>query len=285
MQNTDEGRQLGGRNQSSSLRRALSILEALTEPTSDQSGLSLSQLASSIALNKSTLLRLLDPLLESRLAEHGPDGRYRLGVGAVTLGGAYLAGLDLRRQARPILERLARETGETIHLLVYGSGEMTYIEKIAGPSAIQMASRVGDRVPAYCTASGKVFLAHLPESHFDTAVAAGMPARTPNTITTPDALRRDLLAVRERGYGIDDIENEPDIRCVSAPVFDHNGHIVSAISTSGPATSVYGDHLIDLAKIVRHGADELSQRLGAPQNFSQITQGRDLKKKEEKVQA
>lgn len=253
------------RNDSSSVRRALTVLDALVTPTVEGPGASLVELSVQTGLNKSTLLRLLGPLKDSGLAEQRTDGRYRVGVGAVRLGGAYLSGFDLREAAKPILERLALETGETIHLLVYSQGEMTYIEKIAGPSSIQMASRVGDRVPAYCTASGKVFLAYLPPSNAEEVIAAGMPPRTPNTITDRESLLSELALIRQQGYGVDDIENEPDIRCVSTPVFDHNGDIVAAVSTSGPAARVQGDLVGELALLLRAGADELSQQMGMPQ--------------------
>ncbi|MET3922506.1 IclR family transcriptional regulator [Arthrobacter sp. UYEF20] len=265
MQNIEDEALPVKRNDSSSLRKALGILGALTGPTASGHGASLSELSLVLGMNKSTLLRLLEPLRDVQLVEQNRDGRYRLGVMAVTLGGAYLSGLDLREQARPILERLAAKTGETVHLLVYGEGQVTYIEKIAGPSSIQMASRVGDRAPAYCTASGKTFLAYLPFSEFEAVVAAGMPARTPHTITTPTRLLDELEAIREAGYAVDDIENELDIRCVSAPVFDHNGHIVAAISASGPETRIHGTIVAAVARAVRNGADDLSLRLGAPQ--------------------
>jgi DNA-binding IclR family transcriptional regulator len=256
------------RNDSSSLRKALSVVDALTEPTSRGEGMTLIQLSSTLEMNKSTLLRLLEPLRDSQLVEQGVDGRYRIGVHAVTLGGAYLSGLDLREQAKPILERLATETGETVHMLMYTNGEVTYIEKIAGPSSIQMASRVGDRAPAYCTASGKVFLAYLPQTEFNTVVAAGMPSRTENTITSPLRLLDELEKIRKVGYAIDDIENEPDIRCVSTPVFDHNGKIVAAVSMSGHASRIHGSAITQAAAIVRRGADEISARLGAVLNSS-----------------
>lgn len=255
------------RNRASSLRRALGILQSLIEPTSNRRGASLSELAASMDMSKSTLLRLIEPLRDAQLVERAPDGRYRVGVGAVTLGGAYLAGLDIRDEARPILEQLARETGETLHLLVYGRGQVTYIEKIDGPSSIQMASRVGDRMPAYSTASGKVFLAYLPDAHFEQAVAAGMPARTRNTITSRELLRKELEKTRERGFGFDDIENEPDIRCVSVPVFDNGGKIVAAISISGLAARICGTRIPELANIGQRGAEELSRRLGAPSSL------------------
>jgi DNA-binding IclR family transcriptional regulator len=252
------------RNKSSSLRRALGILQSLIEPTSTRQGASLSELATSTGMNKSTLLRLIEPLRDAQLVDHGPDGRYRVGVGAVSLGGAYLAGLDMREEARPILEQLARDTGETLHLLIYVEGEVRYVEKIDGPSSIRMASRIGDRMPAYCTASGKVFLAYLPEEHFEAAVAAGMPARTPNTITSSDLLREDLKKTRKRGFAIDDIENELDIRCLSVPVFDRTGQVAAAMSISGLAARIHGARITELANIVQRGAEQLSLRLGAP---------------------
>lgn len=272
MQNTSQHSAAPRRNDSSSLRKALSVVAALTEPTSRGEGMTLIQLSSTLEMHKSTLLRLLEPLRDSYLVEQGVDGRYRIGVHAVTLGGAYLSGLDLREQAKPILERLAAETGQTVHMLMYANGEVTYIEKIAGPSSIQMASRVGDRAPAYCTASGKVFLAYLPETEFNTVVAAGMPPRTENTITSPLQLLDELEKIREAGYAIDDIENEPDIRCVSTPVFDHNGKIVAAVSMSGHATRIQGSAIAQAAAIVRRGADEISARLGATLNSSSNTQ-------------
>jgi IclR family acetate operon transcriptional repressor len=251
------------RNKSSSVRRALGILQSLIEPTSNRRGASLGELAASLDMNKSTLLRLIEPLRDAQLVEQASDGRYRVGVGAVALGGAYLAGLDMRDEARPILEQLARETGETLHLLVYGQGEVSYVEKVDGPSSIQMASRIGDRVPAYCTAAGKVFLAYLPEADFEEAVAAGMPERTPNTITSREALREEVDKTRERGFGIDDIENEPDIRCVSVPVFDSSGQVAAAISISGLAARIDGIRIAELAQMLQRGARGISRRLGA----------------------
>jgi DNA-binding IclR family transcriptional regulator len=255
------------RNRSSSLRRALGILASLIEPTKSRRGASLSELAASNEMNKSTLLRLIEPLRDAQLVEQGPDGRYHVGVGAVTLGGAYLSGLDMRHEARPILQRLARATGETLHLLVYVRGEVSCIEKVAGPSSIQMASRIGDRMPAYCTASGKVLLAYLSELHFEEAVAAGMPARTPNTITSRELLREELNKTRARGFAIDNIENEPGIRCISLPIFATEGQIAAAMSVSAPAERIDGSRIAELVHILSGGAGQLSRRLGAPSTF------------------
>jgi len=194
-------------------------------------------------------------------------GRYSMGVRAVSLGSAYLNTLDLRTEAHDVLVRLAEESGETVHLMVYSEGQVVYLDKIAGRSPIQMASRIGDRAPVHCTASGKAMLAHLPEAELDRLLAAGLAARTENTITEPERLRAELDRIRESGYAVDDIENEYDIRCVSAPVFDSMGHVAAAISASGPAVRV-GEKTQELAALMMSGATQLSERLGASSQLS-----------------
>jgi DNA-binding IclR family transcriptional regulator len=253
-----------GRNNSTSLRRALRVLRALREPTAAGRGLSLSDLASVLTMNKSTLLRLIQPLRDYDLVTQDSEGRYRVGVGAVSLGDSYLAGLDLRTVARPVLESLAGQTSETVHLLIYNQAAMVYVDKVDGPSAIRMASRVGDQVPAYCTAAGKAVLAFLPESHLTEVIRAGMPARTPNTITSGRRLTAEVRKIRSAGYAVDDIENELEIRCVAAPVFDHDRKVSAAVSISGPVNRIGPDRVAVLADQVCEAAREVSLRLGAP---------------------
>lgn len=266
------------RNQSKSIRRALAVVQSMVGATSEGRSSSLSELAARNDLNKSTLLRLLEPLLEARLVERTSDAGYRIGLGAVNLGTAYLTGLDLRTVARPILEQIAHDSGETVHLLAYDRGQVCYIEKIVGRSSIQMASRIGERMPAYCTASGKVFLAHLPEAEVREVLAEGLPARTSNTITDPKALQQELANTRERGVGIDDCENELDIRCVSVPVFDNVGQVTAAISISGLAARMRGERMTELTAVVQAGAQDLSERLGAGNTLPESTLNDELDK-------
>jgi DNA-binding IclR family transcriptional regulator len=252
------------RNNSASLRRALSVLQALRRPTAAGTGLTLVQLAETLQMNKSTLLRLLRPLRDFDLVAQTADGRYRIGVGAVALGDSYVAGLDLRAAARPTLERLVEKAGETTHLLVYSRGEMVYVDKVDGPSTVRMASRVGDRMPCYCTASGKVFLAYMAPSPVEDVVRGGLVARTPNTITSGPKLKAELKRIRELGYGVDDVENEAEIRCVGAPVFGHDGQIAAAISISGPASRIVASRVPDLGQQAMAAGREVSLTLGAP---------------------
>lgn len=255
------------RNNSTSLRRALSVLRTLEGPTADGSGCALGELAGRLTMNKSTLLRLLQPLREEGLVAMDADGRYRIGLGAVSLGDSYLAGLDLRSTARPVLEKLSAETSETVHLLVYRDAGVVYVDKVDGASAVRMVSRVGDRMPAHCTAAGKAFLAFLPRAEVDATIASGMVARTSQTITTAAELETELRRVRHVGYAVDNVENEVEIRCVGAPVFDHECAVTAAISISGPQTRIRKARVAELGARLRVSTNELSVLLGAPSDF------------------
>ncbi|MGW6455751.1 IclR family transcriptional regulator [Streptomyces sp. NPDC055078] len=252
----------GRRNNSASLRRAISILLQLGEST-DGTGYTLAELCHELALNKSTSLRLLQPLLEARLVEHLPSGRYRLGWRIAQLGRAYLAGLDLPRGMHDILQKLGSQTRETVHLVVADFPNIVYIHKVDTPHPVRMFSRIGNSAPAYCTSVGKAMLAHAAPETVDLVIANGMPAHTPRTITTAEGLRDALAEIRQRGYAVDDIEHEEGIRCVAAPVFDHASACTTAISVSAPAERLPAEDLARLAPLVMAAANEISTRLGA----------------------
>jgi DNA-binding IclR family transcriptional regulator len=125
-----------------------------------------------------------------------------------------------------------------------------------------MHSRIGSRQPAYCTATGKAFLAHATDDVVEKVIAAGLPPRTPDTITSAERLRAELLLIRERGYAIDDVENEQDIRCVAAPVYDHSGAVTTAVSVSGTATRVTRDRVPELGALLTAATRAITESLG-----------------------
>lgn len=252
-----------GRNTSSSLRRALSIVMFLAEDRGHPRGATLTDLAEGLGLSKSTILRLLAPLREVRLVDQDAEnGRYQLGPQNAFLGQVYLERLDFREAAAPHLHELVDGIGETVHLVVFDPPEIVYIDKVESPQPVRMHSRIGSRQPAYCTAVGKAFLAYASPAVVDQVIARGMPPRTPATITTAGWLRAELAAVRERGYAIDDVENEREIRCVAAPVFDHSGAVATAISVSGPASRVTRDRVAEIGETLLASTRALSERLG-----------------------
>lgn len=253
------------RNRSASLRRALTLLHAIGGPDAEPAGLGLGELAAAAEVDKSTVLRLLAPLREFDLIETDEAGRYRLGVGLLRLGQAYLDRLDLRSVALPVLRELTATTGETAHLVLYQHPNVVYIEKVEADSAVQMRSRIGKVEPAASTGVGRAYLSHAPAAVIDAILAAGLTKRTPSTIVSTRKWRAELDAARERGYAIDDCENETEVRCVGAPILDHRGQPAAALSVAGPAWRLTRARAEQLGPLVAKAARSVSSRLGASQ--------------------
>ncbi|MCW2751252.1 MAG: IclR family transcriptional regulator [Aeromicrobium sp.] len=252
----------GTRNNSASLRRALSILMQLGDDTVG-TGFSIGELCTELGMNKSTVLRLVQPLIEARFVEQLPSGQYRLGWRNAQLGQVYLSGVDLHRSMRDVLVALSAETSETVHLVIADFPNIVYVDKVDSPHPVRMFSRIGSHLPAYCTSVGKAMLAHAPADVVTSVIRHGLPPRTANTITTAAALRTELELVKQQGFAIDDIENEEGIRCVAAPIFDQTGSCFSAISVSAPIERIPRESVPELAPLVMSAANEISRRLGA----------------------
>lgn len=252
------------RNHSSSLRRALAVLEYIRDHAGAGRGVALAQLAEALDMSKSTVLRLAAPLVETDLlARDRETGWFRLGHGALRLGQAYLSTLDLRAQAGEEARRLVREAGETVHLVVYDPPHVVYIDKVENETNLRMGSLIGSRAPAYCTAVGKAILAWLPDDAVEHAVGLGMPPVTRHTITDSAALRTELARIRERGYAVDDRENEPEVRCVGAPIFNHDDAVTAALSVSGLTSRITTARVRELGPRVAQAGLLISRALGS----------------------
>ena len=177
-----------------------------------------------------------------------------------------MEGLSLREEALEVLEALVAKTGETGHLGVRDGDHVVYVEKIESPQVVRLRSRVGLIAPLHSTALGKVLLAYEKDEEVEELFAGGVAPRTANTITALGEFRDELSAVRERGYAVDDGENEASIRCVAAPVFDYTGGIVASVSISGPEYRVSDGALEKFGNLTREAAGELSRRIGHRSN-------------------
>ncbi len=194
-----------------------------------------SEIAKATGLHKATAHRIMMTLLNGGFLERAPDGeRFRLGIRVVELGLGALRGLDLRRVAFPYMQQLVERFNETCDLGVFDRGRVLYIEVVHSEHSLTIAAQVGRRLPAYCTASGRVFLAYLPPEVVEPILNGPFDACTPKTITSPARLREELEATRQRGYALDDEEFEQGIRAVSAPIQDIDGNIIAALSMPGP---------------------------------------------------
>ena len=243
------------------LSRAFGILELLSD---DESGLTLGDLVKRTALHKSTVHRFLKAMEHHGYVERKPqDGTYILGLKLFALGSKALAQLDLHERAKPHLQRLVYETGETAHLCVLDEDEILYLEKVEATRTVRIPSTVGRRYPAHCGASGKAILAYMPEERIDDVIRTkGMTAYTKNTITTPAELKKALRLVQEQGYAFDDEEFEEGLKCLAAPVRNHAGQVIASIGIAGLAFRLTDDKIAALADSVMDTAQALSVELG-----------------------
>lgn len=251
----------GRRGTVQSVTRSIRLLEEIAESAE----IGLTELTRRTGLRPSTVHRLLATLIECGYVVQGPhSNRYRLGHRVAALSGTIDERLArLRAAARPSLTELRDEYDETTNLSVLDGLNIVYVDQLASARAVRMFTRIGSRVPAYATGAGKAMLAFAPEAVRAELLAAGPYERfASNTITTPERLAEELERVRKRGYALDREEYDEGVACAAAPIFDHTGGAIGAISVSGPASRMYRMDLTHLAEQVAEGALRTSRELG-----------------------
>lgn len=242
------------------LERVITILDCFQD---DKSRLGITEISKRVGLHKSTVHRLLEALASHRLLrqDSGTD-KYSLGMKLFELGSRAAGCFDVREHSMPVLEQLVAETGETAHLCVLDDNQVLYIEKFESAKTIRMPSRVGQRNPCHCTAVGKILLAYRPDA-LDCLLESGpLKQYTRNTISEPAKLRQELAWIRRVGYSIDNEEIEVGLKCVGAPVRNHAGEVIAAISIAGPNFRVTTDKLAALSDSVKKAANTLSEKMG-----------------------
>lgn len=197
--------------------------------------LSLGRLMERTSLPKSTVYRLTEQLVDLRWLERSASG-YRLGLKFFEIGGLVGARSRLRTNAMPHLQTLRDQVGQSVHLGVLDNHEVLILAKIWGLETA-MPTWDGGRMPAYCTATGKVLLAHTSQSVVNDVLASGLRRRTPATVVHPMVFLNGLEKIRKDGFATEYEENVAGLCCAAAPVLDHAGKVVAAVSVSGPLFS------------------------------------------------
>jgi DNA-binding IclR family transcriptional regulator len=241
------------------VRRAMALLKAFDD---DHPAWSLSELARAAGLNKTTAYRLLAALEREGLVGRAPDERYVLGPEIVVLGGRALRANNLRAVARPELERLAEAAGETASLEIRSGGEMLVIDEIAGGYLMSGVPDLGSRWPLHASSTGLAVLAYLPNETAAALLPRALPAITPATITNRTALRAELACVRERGYSVADETLEVGLVAIAAPIFDHDGRPIAALSIAGPRLRVTAECVPAFGERILIAARNVSANLG-----------------------
>jgi DNA-binding IclR family transcriptional regulator len=234
----------------------MQILSAFDSEHTDRG---VSEIAQATGLHKATAHRIMMTLLRGGFLERTADGRrFRMGLRVVELGLGALRRLDLRRAAFPYMEQLVERFEETCDLGIYDRGCVLYVEVVHSKHSLTIAARIGRRLPAHCTASGRVFLAFLPPEVVEPVLKAPLTACTARTVTSPARLREELEATRQRGYAIDDEEFEDGIRAVSAPIRDIDGNVIAALSMPGPINRMLPQRMSEIVDALVETANAIS---------------------------
>jgi DNA-binding IclR family transcriptional regulator len=240
---------------------ALGVVECL----SDESRLyGASELARKLGINRTRVFRILRTLEWRGYVEYDENAQaYRLGVKFLQIGENVRERLDLRREAEPVLVELARQTGDSAHLLILRGDHAVTIDRRQGENRLQVASPIGQSLPLYVGASPKILLAFLPEAEQERIIQSTEFERfTENTITDAGRLRRCLQRIREDGYVVDEEDYEQGVYAIGAPVRDITGRVVAGITITTPATRYSPRRRDELIALITEAAQKLSRKLG-----------------------
>jgi IclR family KDG regulon transcriptional repressor len=245
----------------STVRNAARLLKAFL--TREES-IGVSELSRRLGLGKSNVHRLLSTLVAEGLLEQDPrTGGYRLGLAMFELGEAVKVRLDLHAAAGPVLAHVRAQTGESVQIGVLDGDEVVYVDRLESAHSLRLFTETGRRVPAHCTSSGKVLLAHLREPDREAFLARAPLARlTPHTIVDPAALRDELATVRARGWADAVNEREIGVASLAAPIRDIQGCVVAALSIGAPVARFGAAARRRYASVLTEGGEAVSRRLG-----------------------
>lgn len=220
---------------------------------------SLKILSSETGLHPSTAFRILASLVEHGLVERSSSGHYRLGVKLLQLGSRVQARLDMRREARPIMDWLRNEIGETVNLVMREGDEVVYVERATPSRMMRVEQVIGGRAPLHVTAVGKLFLAEGgAEACLEYAERSGLRPHTPHSITDPAQLWRSVKSALQEGYALDNQEAEMGVGCIGVPIRDSSGRMIAGISVSAPIERRKEDWIAT----IKQAGQKLSTRLG-----------------------
>ncbi len=241
--------------------RTMQILEQL----SMAEGVGVNEISRSLGLHKSTVFRFLSSLRNLHYVQQDPvTEQYRATIKLFELGARVVQQMDFVQHAKQVMERLAAETDETIHLAVLEDNKLVYLHKIESTQTLRvfMKSRPGQTAPLHCTGLGKCLLAFSRPDLVETiAVENTLTGFTPKTRVTIAALEQDLAEARHCGYAVDDEEHEPGVSCIATPLHHPDGTVIAALSISMPTARVTDTVTQLYAEKLQEAAAEVSRRI------------------------
>jgi IclR family transcriptional regulator, KDG regulon repressor len=241
------------------VERALDVLLCFSRETPQWT---MTEIAEKLGMNKSAVHRHLATLERKRFVQRDPaTGVYQLGVRLLQMAYLTLGRSDLRRVAAPFLRELSYQYRETVNLAVLDGTDMVYLDVVESPQRVKLAAAVGQRLPAFSTASGKAMLAFSPEETVRHTLESGIPISTEHTLRTPEAFLADLHQTRERGFALATQEYEEGINAVAAPVQVPGAEPLASVSIAGPSFRLTPERMIEIGPAVAAAGRAIAQEL------------------------
>jgi DNA-binding IclR family transcriptional regulator len=244
-----------------SIHRAIAVLDCFRDI---QPQLGVREIARQLDLHPSTVGRMLATLTSLGILNQDKEThRYRMGSKVLKWSSVYMSNIDLRIEARPYLEELHRVTQETVHLDIPDGVSRICVDRIESPHRLRWVAHIGERMPYYASASGKVMLAFMPLQQQKAIIkSTPMEHLTPNTTTDPKALLQELEVIKKNGYALSVGERVEGVSCVAAPIFEPAGKVIGGITISGPMTRFSEQQIKEYAKLLKRATKTLSTSMG-----------------------
>ena len=245
--------------------KVFQVLEALCEGKAA----GVTELSNQLDIKPSTMHRFLSVLTDlDYVQKDASTGKYYATLKIFQLGVSVRNKMSLISIARPHMEELGEMLFETVNIAVFAQNSVVVIDRVQSPETLRTNIIVGQHLPAYCTAFGKVFLAVMPEKELDRYLKEiTLNPLTAQTITQAEVLRAELAKVARDGFAVDNRELDENIRCIASPIRDESGKVIAALSISGPTSRMKMVRLKTLMKTIMDISSEISQKLGYREDF------------------
>lgn len=242
-----------------SLYKALRLLDFFTSENPERG---ISELAELSGMLKSSVHNIMSTFEVCGIVAKNPDNsRYRLGLKMLELSNVRGQEELFGKIIVPYMEELAEVTGETVFFATPYGTKVIYLESAFPKQSINVRAIRGVVAPMYCTGIGKAFLAYQNEAYIERVIAEGLEPFTSNTITEAEEFRRELGAIRQRGYAVDNMEHEYGIKCVGIPVRNGNGAVIGALSVTGPSLRFSEQTIKEHAALMMRMTEQMRSRL------------------------
>ncbi len=243
-----------------SVDKALIIIKLLAEKGRD---MKLTEISEELDINKGTLHGLISTLkFHGFIDQDGKTQKYRLGLYLIELGDIASKSLDIFQITSPIIEEVSNRLQETVHIAKLDNFDVVYVDKKESKQSMRIYTSIGSRNPAYCTGVGKAMLAYLDEDTLNMLLPEKVEKFTPNTVTDKEEFIKRLRLIKEKGYALDNEEFSIGLKCVAAPIFNHEGKAIYGLSVSGPSVRMTEEKIQESIKLIKLAAEKISHKIG-----------------------